>query len=201
MTKLALPKYAAVFMCIAMGGFAACSSTPDPNFFLLQTTQGHNAEVATASPDDVIIIGPVTLPEHLSRREIISHHAPFQIAVAEFDRWAEPLDAGISIVLTENLSAIFGSEKVLDYYANLAISADYAVRVRVLEFGAHDGDRVLLSAQWSVHDKTGKQIALRKTQYESPIMASEDKTALVAVMSGLLGQMSQDIAGEISNAG
>jgi uncharacterized lipoprotein YmbA len=188
----------ALLTCLIIGSLAGCSSTPDPNFFILQATQNHSVQ-SLAKQDDVIIVGPVILPEHLSRREMISRSEDYRVSVAEFDRWAEPLDSSIALVVTDNLSTIFSSEQVLDYYARLAVPADYAVRIRVLEFGRLEGS-VQLLAVWSIHNQSGDKIALRKIRYAQAFAASEDKTTQVEAMSTLLGQMSLDIAKAISSA-
>ncbi len=198
MTAFIPVKSMALLTCLIIGSLAGCSSTPDPNFFILQATQNHGVQ-SLAKQDDVIIVGPVILPEHLSRREMISRSEDYRVSVAEFDRWAEPLDSSIALVVSDNLSTIFGSEQVLDYYARLAVPADYTVRIRVLEFGRLEGS-VQLLAVWSIHNQSGDKIALRKIRYAQAFAASEDKIKQVEAMSTLLGQMSLDIAKAISSA-
>ena len=54
------------------------------------------------------------IPGYLDRLQIVTRDANDEVAVAMYDRWAEPLENGIAQVLADNLGAHVGSvEEVL----------------------------------------------------------------------------------------
>lgn len=174
------------------GAFTACSSSPNPSFYLLSDSGG-----AAALMDDgaelVIAVGPVTLRDYMNRKQIVGRPGRNEVSLDEFARWAEPLEKSVTVVLAENLSALIGTDHVIDYYANLSVLSDYRVRVRVTAFErAPDGD-VRLSALWTVADRAQKVVALERSSYRESV-AGDSPRAVVAAMSEALGRMSRDIA-------
>ena len=49
-----------------------------------------------AARGPVIGVGPITLPKYLDRPQIVSRASRNQLALGEFDRWAEPLQENVS---------------------------------------------------------------------------------------------------------
>ncbi len=151
--------------------------------------------------DLTIAVGPVTLPERLRRNEIIHRAEPFKVTVEEFDRWAESLEANVTSTLAENLSTMVPTERVIVYPWEMSSLADYSVRARFLEFGPSASGDVVLSAVWAVSSTGGTRIvALRKSVFREP-RAGDDVLATVSAMSRALGQLSRQIAAEMSEAG
>jgi hypothetical protein len=159
------------------------------------------AASATTHVDEVLTIGvgPVTLPDHLDHKGIVTHDQRYRVNLAEYDRWAEPLDHNITRVLSENLSILIPSDQVIAYPRGVSHSIDYTVRVSVITFASDPDGKVVLSAAWMIHDAAKAPVKLAKTRYSVP-RRGDDVVALVEAMSQAIEQLSQDIASAITAA-
>ncbi|HEV8073852.1 MAG TPA: ABC-type transport auxiliary lipoprotein family protein, partial [Opitutaceae bacterium] len=71
---------------------------------------------------------PVQLPEYLKQRAMVVREGASEVRYNDEERWAESLDAGLTRVLRERLSA---TAQVLAYPFTTEQARDYDVRVRV----------------------------------------------------------------------
>jgi len=88
------------------------------------------------------------IPGYLDRLQIVTRDANDEVAVAMYDRWAEPLENGIAQVLADNLGAHMGSERiaVFPWSGGVARVLDYQVVVVVLRFEGWPGRQATLDA-------------------------------------------------------
>jgi len=176
---------------LLLSTLTACSTSPTPNLYIIEPM---SASASAQIDNDLSIgVGPVTLPAHLNRKEIVTHDQRYRVNSAEFDRWAEPLDQNITNALAENLSVLIPSDQVLAYPWNSAHNFDFIVRVRVTTFGTNPNGEVVLSASWMIYDADNAPIALTKKRYAEP-RRGDDMIALVAAMSQTIEHLSRDIA-------
>jgi hypothetical protein len=117
-------------------------------------------EVAEAVPtkSSGLHIGlfPVQLPEYLKQRAMVVREGENEVRYNDEERWAESLDAGLTRVLRERLSA---TAQVLAYPFTTEQARDYDVRVRVQACeGTADGG-VNFSATFEIY-ATGAHGAL-----------------------------------------
>ena len=77
------------------------------------------------------------IPGYLDRLQIVTRDANDEVAVAMYDRWAEPLENGIAQVLADNLGAHVASERiaVFPWRGGVPRVLDYQVVVVVLRAG------------------------------------------------------------------
>ena len=176
---------------LLLSTLAACSTSPEPNLYIIEPM---SASAGTQIDNDLSIgVGPVTLPAHLNRKEIVTHDQRYRVNSAEFDRWAEPLDHNITNTLTENLSVLISSDQVIAYPWDSAHDFDFTVRVRVITFGANPNGEVVLSASWTIYDAANAPVEFRKKRYAAR-RRGNDMISLVAAMSQTIEQLSRDIA-------
>lgn len=168
-----------------------CSTSPAPRLYIIEPMSAP----ASSQVDEnlTIAVGPVTLPAHLNRKEIVTHDQRYRVNSAEFDRWAEPLDDNITSALAENLSVLIPSDQVIAYPWDTAHDFDYTVRVRVIAFGTNPSGEIVLSASWIIYNAAGMPVKYMKTRYSAP-RRGDDMVALVAAMSQTIEQLSRDIA-------
>src|SRR3546814_9172147 len=81
-------------------------TTPPSTFYLLSPIATPAPPSANPNRQITILIGPVTLPKHLDRAEVVTFATPNRLQLAELDRWAEPLDENVARVLGENVSRL-----------------------------------------------------------------------------------------------
>jgi len=88
------------------------------------------------------------IPGYLDRLQIVTRDANDEVAVAMYDRWAEPLENGIAQVLADNLGAHVASERiaVFPWRGGVPRVLDYQVVVVVLRFEGWPGRQATLDA-------------------------------------------------------
>ena len=183
-----------------LAGCSAFSPQPDPSKFYTLTAIAQPGAAATKDLGNQVSlgIGPITLPGYLDRQEIVTRVSPNRIVPSENDRWAEPLETNLTRVLTQNLSSLLHSDRLIVYPWELNRRPNYQLEVQVLRFEANAGGDVQLSARWRVLD-TNKKIPLQtgeSTLTRQPVSKSTD--ASVAALSDALGDLSREIAKAVS---
>ncbi len=176
---------------LLLSTLTGCSTSPATRLYIIEPMSAS----ARSQVDEnlTVAVGPVKLPAHLNRKEIVTHDQRYRVNSAEFDRWAEPLDHNITNALAENLSVLIPSDQVLAYPWNSAHNFDFIVRVRVTTFGTNPNGEVVLSASWTIYDADNAPIELTKKRYAEP-RRGDDMIALVAAMSQTIEHLSRDIA-------
>jgi uncharacterized protein len=185
-----------VALVVSLLGLGACASTPS-RFYMLNIL-APSPEMPPASQAErgpVIGLGPINFPKYLDRPQIVSRASQHQLALGEFDRWAEPLQENFSSVLAENLSLLIPTDHVLlDNWPRSII--DYQVRVDVLHFDGWLGGESSLIARWNILDRAERELLSRKLHLNTPA-AGRDYEAMVVAMNQMLEALSRDIAAAI----
>jgi len=175
----------------------ACSSSPDPNLYLLRAINGSIS--GTPNKEMTVQIGEVSIPDHLRDHRIITYGQGSQVSASEFNRWAEPLDKNISAVLAKNLAQSLGTDKIINQDSGLVEDPDFTVNVDVTEFSIELGIKVRLEAIWGLSYATGETFLLQsfKSQRTSP---GGTYDGAVGDLNFLIGALSEDIAKAILEA-
>lgn len=192
-----LTHYSVLVGTLLVGVLSGCGTSPPSRLYVIEpmTMTGSANSVAGLT----IAIGPITLPEHLDRKEILTHDEPYRVNTAEFDRWAEPLDQGIIAALAENLSILIPTDHVVTYPFDNAHQIDYRVNVRVISFAAEPSGEVELKVSWVIYDTADALVTVNKARYSEQRRGSE-MVDTVAAMSRAIEQLSRDIADAINEA-
>jgi uncharacterized lipoprotein YmbA len=133
-------------MSLIIGG---CASQP-ARFYLLSALPYTEAAPMGVSgvQGPTIGAGPVTLPSYADRPQIATQTGPYELQLAEFDRWAEALDANFARVLADNLALRIPASRVVVSPWPRAKTIDYQVMIDVTHFPSHIGGESLLIADW-----------------------------------------------------
>jgi uncharacterized protein len=108
-----LRRLALVTLVASLLGLGACASTPS-RFYVLNTLPASETVPATAAERGPVIgVGPITLPKYLDRPQIVTRASRNQLALGEFDRWAEPLQDNVLRVLAQNLMLLIPTDHIL----------------------------------------------------------------------------------------
>jgi uncharacterized lipoprotein YmbA len=169
--------------CVKLG-----PSTDLSRFFLL--TPEPAAPAASTAQGPIVGVGPVTLPEYLSRNVLVTRVGPNEIHVAASDWWAEPLAAHVPKTLALNIGSRLGASRTVTYPWPRAIEPDVTVRVDFTRFEADRAGMANLEATWSA-DVAGTT-RTGSTAATEPIEGATSD-ASVAALSRLLGRLSDDI--------
>lgn len=182
---------------LLIGVLGGCGTSPPSRLYVIEPMSMPAGASTVAGV--TIAVGPISLPEHLNRKEILTHDEMYRVNAAEFDRWAEPLDEGITAALAENLSILVPTDHVITYPLDDAHQVDYTVKVRVISFGAEPSGKVVLKASWVIRDTAKASTIRRRAQYSENRLGSA-MVDTVAAMSRAIEQLSRDIADAINAA-
>jgi len=170
---------------------AGCSTPPPSRFYTLAATA-----TSTSAPQPstlVIAVGPVTVPSVVDRPEFVVSTSPNEVRLDDFNRWAAPIQDGLSRAIAENLVILLGTPRVVRFPQTLATEPDYRVAVEVRTFESTPGKSAALDAVWTVRrTKDGKAQTGRTSARET--VTESGYEALAAAHSRAAARLSQDIA-------
>jgi len=141
-------------------------------------------------------VGPISFPKYLDRPQIVSRAGRNQLALGEFDRWAEPLQENVSSVLAENLARLVPTDHILLNPWPGSARLDYQVRVDVLHLDGWLGGESTLLARWSLLDRGERELVRQKAHLQVPTSGRE-YDAMVGALNQLIDTLSRDIAAAI----
>jgi len=189
-----------IMLMLATLLLGACGSTPPSHFYLLTpmvtVPETGDSRTGDNSGGVGVGIGPLRFPDYLARDTIVRHESDSRVAIAETQRWAEPLEYNFSRVLAENLSRLLQSGKVLRYPWAAWRKPDYQLVMDVMRFEANGNGEVELVVQWVLLDGENKEPLLEKhSRFVQP--AAEDFDSIVSAHSQALAAFSQEVAAVI----
>lgn len=188
-----LCRCAAIVACaITLGTSSGCGSSPTRFYTLSALPQGGGPASGIAPSGPMLGIGPVSVPERLNRPEIVTWVNENMLHLADFDRWAAPLQDSIARVLAENLSVLLPTDRAAVFPWPSDMPIDYEVRVEVSRLDGTLGRDCSLIAQWSILRRADKRTKGGRSNHVEP--AGESYTTFVAAQSRLVAALSRDIA-------
>jgi len=186
------PAFAVILVTMAL--LSACGTSPRSHYYLLSADATASGPKADAPPS--IGVGPILIPEYLRGREIILKQGRNRLKVSDFDRWAEPLDAGISRVLLVNLATLLDTRSVAMYPWRRDQLPDYALRVLVVSLAVQGGNAELL-CEWSLSNPgSGETLYQSISRLQQPV-ADNTPASAAAAYSELLLQLSEEVSAAV----
>jgi hypothetical protein len=174
---------------------AGCGSSPANNYYLLTA---HDAP-APMGDSPAIGVGPIEIPEYLSRKSMVYDRTGNTLQVASVDLWAEPLVDGIQRVMVLNLSGLLNTQDVQFFPWQPKRAPEYGVKINLLQLDV-TGQQVMLTAEWLVYRPSSSRTVQRRiSRLQSTMAAGTPEAEQVAVAySKLLYQLSEVIATAIT---
>lgn len=183
--------------CLSSAGCSILAPRQDPSrFFTLtatETSQAPPQAVSGATRPLTYGLGPITLPPYLDHNAMAIRVSPTEIRYSSTDRWATPLQVGITRVLLENMSTLLSGDRIVIYPWEASNPVDYRIEVEVLRFESTAAGNTQLAARWRIKDgRSGKELAARTFSTERP-GATADPAASAAALSTALGELSDEL--------
>ena len=177
-----------------------CAGTRPSKFYVLHSLSvgGADKPLGPSSVDAAIGVGPVKIPEYLDRQEIMTRTSPSRLELAEFDRWAEPLESNVARVLADNLSFLLGADRVNLFPWPGSTRVDYQVVVDFSRFDSTPEGKAIMVAHWSI---LGGEKRKTLVTHKSELAETADGPGIepmVSAQSRLLGRLSREIAASLS---
>lgn len=175
---------------------AGCAKGPPPDFYVLHATTSES--IVGVERGVAVGVGPIELPAHLNRSQIVTRATDYQLELSESHQWAEPLKDSVSRVIAVNLSNMLESNRVFVIPRRQKVSLDFQVSIDIARFDGRLGEAAILGARWTLYGRDTREPLLSKVTlvYEK----TEDGTynALVAASSLALEALSTEIAEAIN---
>jgi uncharacterized lipoprotein YmbA len=192
-----------LLVCSISAGCSFLEVKPDPSRFFALTSlprTGQTAQDASVTNQLALGIGPIKFPGYLDRQQFVTRISQNRFAVAENDRWAEPLEENFSRVLSQNLSILLQTDRIVGYPWERSQRPTYQIQVEVLRFEPNAEHVVELWARWSIVDDK-KETIDRKESFLTKSARDKSTEASVAALSETVVDLSREIAGAIRAIG
>jgi uncharacterized lipoprotein YmbA len=180
-----------LLLTAAAAALSACTKTQPSRFYVLISTL-QQAPAAESAQTSAVGIRLVSIPKFMDRPQITERVGEHEIQLAEFDRWAGPIDKNIAQALGENLSVLLPGAQVVVFPWKQSQQPESQVEVVIRRFDGKAGNNVVLEADWSIRHADGTIRPASKTFTRKT--ANAEYASLVAAMSELLADLSQEIA-------
>jgi len=109
------------------------------------------------------------LPHYTDRPQIVTRTSPYELQLAEFDRWAGTLDANFTRVFADNLALLIPASRVVVSPWPRSTAVDYQVVIDVTHFLSQVGAESLLIAHWTRLKREGPQaLTSGKSRFNTP---------------------------------
>lgn len=187
-------------LALALAACSPLAPRPNPSRFFVLTALATADGGGPALGGVTVGVGPVVLPAYLQRPQIATRVGPNQVAYAEYTRWAQPLETGMSRVLVQDLALLLDPAQVAAFPWLGSPAPTYSVEVEVRQFEQGTDGTVKLAARWSIRDGQTKALLSVRETTASEAAAGEDPATAVAALSRTLAVLSREIAEGVRRA-
>ena len=148
---------------------------------------------------DVLGVGPVVLPGYVDRDQMVTRRGDNTVTVAEFDRWAEPLDKAFSRTLAANLEPLVCARPVVSSPFPQGVQPDWQVTLQLFRHDCAPGRDCSLEASWAVLDARGDAVTTGAARLRQPL-AGQSFEAMAATLSQLNAALAEEVAASLRQA-
>lgn len=189
-----------LLVAAAAAGCVSLHRTPPARFFVLHAP--FPPPSAVTAEGGIVGVLPVRLPGHLERPQLVAWAGPGELRVDEFARWGEPLDAGITRSLAQNLQAQLPDHFVVRAPWRARVVPRCRVVVELGVFGLQPGGDVLLEGRWALlpADEESPIVARSTALRRGPLASGSsgvDPVAQVDALSALVADLAAEIAAAV----
>lgn len=173
---------------------SACGSSPKTNFYVL------NAEYEMPEKGlegTGVGVWKVKLPALLDRSEIVTREGPHKIELGDFHRWAGDFGSNINALIAHELSQRLKTVRVSTSPWSAHKINDYQVKVYFDRFDGELGGKVVCRGVWLLLNGKGDKELTRESFTLDDQVNGKKYSDMVATMSGLVVQLSDQIADAI----
>ena len=186
-----------IFVALCIGG---CSSSGSkPRWYTLHPQGFEASDVLSGNLKSPLGVGPIVLPESLSRSELVAYDQGNQVIVDSTHLWAGDLKRAISRVMASNLSDLSSMVDIWAYPWDVRIRPEDQLSLAIEQLGGPVSGPVKLKAQWKLLSDYGQK--LEKTgrcEHKSTLSSSSYQDYVFAINS-LIGECSKEIFEALTN--
>jgi uncharacterized lipoprotein YmbA len=185
----------AILVACAAILLAGCAGNAQKSYFL--EADGP----APSGPGMMLGIGPIRIPEYLSRREIAIETGPHELDYAYDHLWAGRLEQQVGGALGQNLGRRLGTGSIQQYPWDSQTPVRYQVSVDIRRFHANESGTAVLEASWRIYDLEAKRIVTSRSSSLVETLQGDGYGAATAAQSRLVSRLADAIAGALRTRG
>ena len=183
-------------LLVVAASVAGCGTSAPVRYYGLVPVESQTT--FEAASDFAISVGPVYMAEYLNRYQIVTRGDGVHMDFGEYDRWTEPLHESFQRTLTDNLAALLGSDRVLDFPAATAMSTGFMLPAQVTRFDTDADGKAVLEVQWLLKNVDETVVVPgKRSRYTGRVADPDDYGSIVEALSQLIGTFSRDVAAAI----
>lgn len=179
---------------IVMAGCVSVPSSREPIFYGIAALEENEAQPLELTSDFAVAVSEIKIPAYLNRPHIVTEDAQHQIHFAQFDRWAEPLDEGMTRVIKSNLDRMLPRAQIVSYPVDFPSDTAFRVEMEMTRFELNLSGELFLVVQWAVVDVGyPKYTIIQRSEFRLPVKDGNYAGA-VSAMSVACASLSDQIA-------
>ena len=169
-----------------------CSVTPHTNYYVLASS----TQAAAVNTNPLSLgIGPVLVADYLDRVQI-TLVKDSSLALDDFNRWGEPLSAGITRVIMEELSAQLASGRLVRFPWRGDEIPDLRIKMMVLELNRQN-NLARMRVAWSLSaTRSGDELYRGIDSFEQAVV-DDSYHSLVVAYNQILHQLATHMTSAI----
>jgi uncharacterized lipoprotein YmbA len=178
-----------------------CGRSRQARFFVLEpsTPRGEFDLAPTAASEGITVgIAPLKVPAYLDRPQIVTRASDVEVGVAEYYRWAEPLDSSLPRMLARDLEQAPAIRSVVLLPTHTPAKPDRVVLVELFRFDGTPGATVRLSAQYTILDQERNLLTGPIRSEVSASVADASFESLVRAMREAASRFGDELAGAVA---
>ena len=189
--------FAAVILTVMLVFSGGCAQSKPTKFYVLHSMLDARTSAQLEGQDFFIGVGPVKIADYLDRPQMITRKGESSLELAEFDRWAEPLDRNLTRTISGNLTVLLHTENIISFPWPKAARPKYQVTIGVVRMDGMLGGKVVLDARWMILSVEEEKALLTKRSFIEIPTLTADYDGFALAMSTAVETLSREIASSI----
>lgn len=198
MRRLVAPRWLTLGLTAALLLMSACRSSTDYQYYLLAGGDGGPGEAARPS-GQIVGLGPFAWPDYLNRSQIVTRLSDNELDVAEFHRWAEPLEQSFLAALAAEVASRARAGRVVVFPWSGRPELDCRVRGEVTRFDTDASGETVLLVNWTVARGPEAPETAHRGRYRSSARPG-DYASIAAALSDTVSGFAADLAAACTGA-
>ena len=200
MFRIRLRYSAMILLVVAATTPPGCGRSRRARYFVLEPSSAPGelvAESGVGSGGMTVGIAPLRVPAYLDRQQIVTRTSDVEVGIAEYHRWAEPLDSSLPRMLAHDLERAPAIGSVVLLPATTPIEPDRIILVELFRFDGAPGKTVRLSTRYTILDGQRALLSGPVRSEVSVDVADASFESLVRAMGLAVSRLGDELAGAL----
>ncbi len=165
-----------------------CQQSPRKQYYLLSATANMNQ---VAEITRTVGLGPIEVAEYLQHSHVIVNHDANSLQIADNAYWGEPLQKGISRVLSINLMNHQSNRLIETFPWRSDSNPPVSIRLQIYDLQIIDGNAVI-NASWKLIDNMTRK-TLTQHHYVQQKSCNGNARDIAEAYSALLAELAAEM--------